>query len=1640
MLALNFASRTELEDLGLSNADIEAFINLRSRIGEITHEKIASGDFSNDGINILERAFSAAIEAEEYTDRTLSKLELNIQPDPPIATLDEMTIVVTYHGDIDRELRTFDKPFLPHGPLQFAIFEISHDHIIKIELISDDVVIDTRIAIPRPKQFDVTGNFEFPQWRHMPALGEGERWYLDGHIFAELTLTTRTRPEIVPVSPDPIEDIHRKGRFIVPGMPDFRFDGYSFSFSFPEAELFTKLPGLFGDGQAPHVARLEPNDPVVDSIFQLLTAEPGAVDFDGMFEIDVSNRPGVEAPGWAWILMGSSIYVGFQPDPDLYASRNEVIISLPHGGKENGEGVPFNITERGMLDRPELFGGDAGLNCRPFDQPGRILGERRLQTALRVTQPNVEDADPDPITFEDPTKRPIDFPRNPVSDKIEYEPDDPSHYQAKTVSIGHLLETAVRYRSNGYSLGNIAYSLTLAPRQKRRIVKVDYSRTESARRRETTRAEDEVADAVDSSRRYDNVVAASLDEWSRGRSRASTTAGAGGFGFAVPFFAMGGGVASSTSKSSSSQEGGRRTAASERQQINDSVRRYGESLRTLQSTVIQEVEQTETVEGVSEVVQNINHTRSLSVIYYEILRHLRVDTEIAGVTECVYVPMKVSPFDDERIQRYKDVLRRYARNHWERLAFRNLEYLPDKLGESDIPEGKRFTQPLTTLSGSIWVRIGIEMPTVGDIAGEIDEATDQEITYEDKLFTLYGPYTSYLPVSISQIVSKTVSASPEVRNRYFQRELAPHMARHFVDDLRISDTDGNDLDADFTLATNYSYGQSVRVDFTVDLNDSGLNREMLKKLTLKLKSEFFDSGTGETEKPKQTLPPRSFMNVTRGVIRYGNDFYDDTASSDRGTRDLVKSVNGHGDEKGAILTFRPSPADERDLQNVIENAYKDFKDRINARPFFYHKAIWWNMDRDELYTLLDGHSFEEAGGLSLASIVSRRPLGILGNTLIFKVSTDVPLDPMFASFEDLRAHYVAGLPPSDPIRVSLPTDGLYARAHMDSCVAAEEHNGSFDWVFDNKEPELAGLPSSLLESRRSQTPDLTPTRFPETIINLQNAPGMPAPSGLGDALNAVTKGDSFRDMAGLAGTQANTRAGLSTAAGLATSFGGMAFQGAMAQLQADANAASDLKGMFSAIEKARDSGLITAEQAGELAMEVAKRRAQGKDDKEDQHRRDMEKEAMEGEGGGSITKTDKDGSETVTKNPTPTSMDSEKVEKPSTAELDRELDSHLVAELPEPQDGRRLVAQIFFGTREPDGDGVEEQLAALDRGDRAVLGQLRNFDWPHVAESRWEVYGYADARGDSTGMEPDLNEKLSRRRAEAVVGYLTSLHGTGQNFGEDIDWFIKANGDQDSDPNQPDQFPYDRRVDIYVTVVESDTNTESVLPFTVQDIDAHLQRKLTRLADNLDRGLHTPSDMAMTAQWEIKLYAAAKELLELLRAGETPTAGGDPSEVDLRNMLRDQRSVASNLEKVRKALVKAGKPASFRDYGSSSMRLVSTVRHQQRLALNPFYRLIYLDPLEGKDFKNPPFFNLNPEPEDYPDYPQPFDDLPTDLQQVVIDEGVRDMYLPGADHRDQMQPHLQRREQLLNEAKTRLQIFPDLADAVSNNPDNWWMR
>jgi len=938
---------------------------------------------------------------------------------------------------------------------------------------------------------------------------------------------------------------------------------------------------------------------------------PALLAADGTITATFENQ---RTAGWSWWLVGDHQVLGFVPD-DLSADDTRIrvlplpalavlstSVSVTDDSCSCRSRVPTDVSETELANNPGLYTEDPGAFCRPFSSPERVLGERSFSVIARATQPAIG---PGPsakgkvmslLTLEGDSALPTGNFFTRVGDRLrsasaalatipvrhvlpvqwgtlvgslpaaravmdadhplQWE-DEISQYQAASVAIGHILEFRVRWRSNGYSLGNVAKTLTLAPRQVKRIQKIEWERRQRARRAETTQLRDQENDSIVRERDYQDMVAAHLDEWARGGSSSDTEAIAGGIGF---FFAgvlggIGGGAGSA--HSSSHQEGGRDTTASEQQRLRDSIRRHGDALRRLESTVVTEVTEEESVTGTTEVIRNANYAHSLTVIYYQILRHLKISTGFAGVRECLFIPFAIKPFDIQRAYRWREPLQVAIRSPLYSRALRYLKDVATNFATSDIPAGPRANQQLAYVRGSLYIELAIERPA--DSADGLFDALRWAILQPMLGMPAFGIYNTLLVLTADS------------RDRQFQTAYAPGIAAKWSDRLQLR-VGNRVLRADFTLASRYQFNRSVRVDFSIAASDlGGLSRASLQQLTVV-------AGQG--------LPPGSVANLTRLSLIYNTQRFEHGVEGRSGTNDLVAPGTGAADSATAVLPLDDWERVDERLE--ITRSVNQLIEHLNEHVEYYHKAIWWRMDRDRLLMLLDGFYVPNTNGVSIASVVDREPIGVIGNSLVYRVGA-----ASFLGLGSIRTPaqlydlYAERQPVNDPMLVGLPTDGLYAQTIMDECAALEEHYGNVDWVLAEKEPDLGTIDPSLLQSRRQDpTAGTTPTTFPGTIINLQNAPEAPAPSGLAGVLNAVTNPNAFRDMAGLAATQANAMGALNTAASLATNFGNQAAQLEMAKIAKAEQGTRSADQKLASIRSAVDRGLATPADGAQAARDT----------------------------------------------------------------------------------------------------------------------------------------------------------------------------------------------------------------------------------------------------------------------------------------------------------------------------------------------------------------------------------------------------------------------------------------------------------------------
>ena len=100
----------------------------------------------------------------------------------------------------------------------------------------------------------------------------------------------------------------------------------------------------------------------------------------------------------------------------------------------------------------------------------------------------------------------------------------------------------------------------------------------------------------------------------------------------------------------------RELAGTTAQRVADGFVQAGSSIRELRSTVVVQSSQQEKEVIQTRSVTNYNHCHTLTVLYYEVLRHYRVETAAAGVTPVVLVRYPLRDFTREDLLNHRDAL------------------------------------------------------------------------------------------------------------------------------------------------------------------------------------------------------------------------------------------------------------------------------------------------------------------------------------------------------------------------------------------------------------------------------------------------------------------------------------------------------------------------------------------------------------------------------------------------------------------------------------------------------------------------------------------------------------------------------------------------------------------------------------------------------------------------------------------------------------------------------------------------------------------------------------------------------------------------------------------------------------------------
>ena len=222
------------------------------------------------------------------------------------------------------------------------------------------------------------------------------------------------------------------------------------------------------------------------------------------------------------------------------------------------------------------------------------------------------------------------------------------------IKFGRVLEYRQNWYSLGHSLGEIKYSLPLAPGESTQLAVIEWSRQDAASRTDNVRATEFLDHDSRRDRAIEDSVDAALREEQGGNSHMGSTSGTATI--PMEYFTMtgnhafGGGISYSY--------GNRDVEGDSLQTIHDRVRQATASVRSLTSTVIVQASQSEQNNVQTRRVANHNHCHALTIQYYEVLRSYLLQTRFSDAQDAVLIPFSPFIFTPEVAIRFRTLVER----------------------------------------------------------------------------------------------------------------------------------------------------------------------------------------------------------------------------------------------------------------------------------------------------------------------------------------------------------------------------------------------------------------------------------------------------------------------------------------------------------------------------------------------------------------------------------------------------------------------------------------------------------------------------------------------------------------------------------------------------------------------------------------------------------------------------------------------------------------------------------------------------------------------------------------------------------------------------------------------------------------------
>ncbi|MGH9406857.1 MAG: hypothetical protein ACRD3D_13600 [Terriglobia bacterium] len=671
---------------------------------------------------------------------------------------------------------------------------------------------------------------------------------------------------------------------------------------------------------------------------------------------------------------------------------------------------------------------------------------------------------------------------------------------AGTLGLGYVLRVAQLWSPKGYALGDLVYSLPLAPGEQEEVAIFERTDTASVRESELLSDQEQQTLFQTSDASSEATFTSAFNEMTQGGSQFQTDASSSSWGASIIIASGGGGSSSSGGNSSEWMSGQRDQVQQAAEDSHSAVARQAAARRDTFRTSMRLASATESESVTTKTITNHNHTRALTLQYWEVLRLFNITTDIEGAELCCLVPLEVVRFlppgqvlllDTKHLPTGRDaVLNRYA------LVLKHADVLARSLP-------REFQYGLTLLR-----------QFASDPTADVQTAASAA---EDVInFSLSGTFLPFEQIYVSAVTRRGTRLGPvrlagqidpipdvhtDLKNSFPTRDALLGYLRSRRDGgsiLGLFHIGGQNYSLAGNLAIPPSLARNDIIGFELTRNFQPLDYDLVNQqvqtavflgITLQI--------TSDTQLVSSTIhfSPQDLESELGGPI-LGNFTASLLAISGGGAGPDPKETYANDDLSGVELPPATYPVPAVQLTPVLKYSQlleiEKMLQHVVRNTIVYSKAVWWSLTPEERAIMLEGYTIgvptggitDESQMVPLLNCVQNTVLGFYGNSMImpFIIPASVAESMNITSSQVQQMltqfHKAAFDPPESTI--ALPTRGVLGEAVLGHCSSAEKIDLTRFWNWQDSPADTA--------------PQISPVTLPTTTPSI--AAGLTAPNTL----------------------------------------------------------------------------------------------------------------------------------------------------------------------------------------------------------------------------------------------------------------------------------------------------------------------------------------------------------------------------------------------------------------------------------------------------------------------------------------------------------------------------------------------------------------